>query len=310
MGNVAINIVLPLFGIMVAGYLAGRCRVLNDGSSEILGKFVFVVAMPALIFISLSRLPVGEFFDWPFIGALGGGMSATFCLSLLVARFAFPDSLTALGLHGLAAMYSSTGYIGLPLILFTFGNEALAPGIVGAVITGAVFLPLGIILAEVDKAGEKRIISLAPLLGVIRNPVLLATVAGLAVSASGVAVPAPIVTFCELLGGAFIPCALFSAGLFMVGCSVEGEATEIGWLLFAKLLLHPLITWWLAYRVFELEGILPAVAVLQAALPSGAPVFVLAQQYQTFVARSNAVIVLSTALSVFTLSGLLILLEL
>jgi len=102
---------------------------------------------------------------------------------------------------------------------------------------------------------------------------------------------------------------LFSAGLFMVGCSVKGEAKEIGWLVFAKLVLHPLITWWLAYHVFELEGILPAVAVLQAALPSGVPVFILAQKYGTFVDRSNAVIFLTTALSVFTLSGLLILLE-
>ncbi len=134
--------------------------------------------------------------------------------------------------------------------------------------------------------------------------------AGLAASASGIVIPEPITTFCELLGGAFIPCALFSAGLFMVGSSVKGEATEIGWLVFAKLVLHPLITWWLAYRVFELQGSLPAIAVLQAALPSGVPVFVLAQQYKTFVARSNAVIVLSTALSVFTLSGLLVFLGL
>ncbi len=42
-------------------------------------------------------------------------MLTTFCLRLLVARFAFPDSLTALGIHGLTAMFSSTGYIRLPL---------------------------------------------------------------------------------------------------------------------------------------------------------------------------------------------------
>jgi len=78
-------------------------------------------------------------------------MLATFFLSLLVARYAFPDSLTALGLHGLTAMFSSTAYIGLPVILMTFGDTGLVPGIIGAVITGAVFLPLGILLAEIDK---------------------------------------------------------------------------------------------------------------------------------------------------------------
>jgi hypothetical protein len=306
LGNAISNIILPLFGIMVAGYLAGRSRLLSEDASAILSRFVFVIALPALIFISLSRVPVAEFFDWPFLGALGGGMLAIFCLGFLVARFVFPGSLTALGLHALTAMFSSTGYIGLPLILIAFGDIALVPGIVGAVITGAVFLPLAIILAEIDKGGRAPNLFLAPVLGVIRNPLLIATAAGLAASAAGVVVPRPAATFFELLGGAYVPCALFSAGLFMVGSSVRGEAREIGWLVIVKLVLHPLVTWWLAYRMFELQGILPVIAVLQAALPSGVPVFVLAQHYNTFVARSNAVIVMSTAVSVFTLSGLLV----
>ncbi len=309
MGAVALSVVLPLFGIMVIGYVAGRFRLFNDAASAVLSRFVFVVAMPALIFISLSRVPVEKFFDWAFLGALGGGMLATLCISMLVARVIFPDSLTALGLHGLTAMFSSTGYIGLPLILIMFGDAALVPGILGAVITGTVFFPIAIALAEVDKGDDARGVFLSPLIAIIKNPILLATVAGLTVSALDIAVPASIAKLCELLGGAYIPCALFSAGLFMVGGSVKGEAREVGWLVFAKLVLHPIITWWLAYYVFELEGILPVIAVLQAALPCGVPVFVLAQQYATFVARSNAVIVLSTVLSIFTLSALLIFLE-
>ncbi|MGI9302456.1 MAG: AEC family transporter [Gammaproteobacteria bacterium] len=308
LSSVSTSIVLPLFGIMFAGYLAGRFGILAEGGSAVLSRFVFTVSLPALIFVSLSRVPVGEFFHWPFLGALGGGMLAIFCISLVVARLAFRDSLTALGLHGLTAMFSSTAYIGLPVILVVFGDAGLVPGIIGAVITGAVFLPLAIILAEIDK-GRDSGMTMAPLIAVFRNPLLLSTAAGLMVSAAGIAIPAPIATFCELLGGAFIPCALFAAGLFIAGCSVKGEVAEIGWLVFAKLLLHPLITWWLAYRVFELEGILPAIAVVQAALPSGVPVFVLAQQYNTFVTRSSAVIVVSTALSLFTLSALLVLLE-
>lgn len=296
---------------MLAGYLAGRFRVLVEGSSAILSRFVFVVSFPALIFISLSRTAIGDFFDWPFLGALGGGMLATFCLSLLVARLAFRESLTALGLHGLTAMFSSTAYVGLPVILVVFGDAGLVAGIIGAVITGAVFLPLGIILAEIDKrrGGGKGHFALAPLTAVLRNPIIGATGAGLGVSAAQIVVPGPVATFCELLSGAFIPCALFSAGLFISGCSVGGEKKEIAWLVVAKLLLHPLITWWLAYHVFALQGILPEIAVLQAALPTGVPVFVLAQQYNTFVTRSSAAIVISTAASVATLSALLLFFE-
>ena len=306
MDSASLDIILPIFGILVAGYVVGRLNVLRAGSSEILSQFVFLVSLPALVFVSLSRIPVVEFFNWPFLGALGGGMLITFLGSLLVARTVFKNTLTATSLHALTAMFSSTAYIGLPLILVLFGNEALVPGIIGAVITGAVFMPMGIVLAEVGKGQGQGSMSLMPLLAILRNPVLIATAAGLSVSALDLSLPPAAVTFCELLGGALIPCALFAAGLFIASCSVRGEVTEIGWLVGVKLIFHPLITWWLAYHVFELEGILPAVAVLQAALPSGVPVFVLAQRYGVFVSQSSAVIVLSTAVSIVTLSILIV----
>jgi malonate transporter len=309
MNTASLTIVLPLFGIMLAGFLTGHFKLLLEGSSAILSRFVFIISLPALIFVSLARVPVSEFFNWPFLATLGGGMLIVFCLSLLVARFCFPDTLTAHGLHSLTAMYSSTGYVGLPVILMVFGDIALVPGLIGAVITGALFLPLGIVLAEIDKKHDGLHIVLTPLMEVVRNPILFSTVAGLTVSAVGITIPGPAITFFELLGGTFIPCALFAAGLFIAGCSIKGEVIEISWLVFAKLLLHPLITWWLAYHVFELEGILPAIAVIQAALPSGVPVFVLAQQYKTFETRSSSVIVISTALSLLTLSALLIFLD-
>ena len=294
---------------MVTGYLAGRSKLLPATASEVLSRFVFVIALPSLIFASLSSITIAEFFNWRYIGALGGGMLAMFCIGMTVARYLFPGSLTAISLHGLTTMYSSTAYVGLPLILTVFGDVARVPGIIGAVITGLVFSPLAIVLAEIDRSDSGSFRIWPPLFTVLTRPPIIAVAAGLSVSAAGIDVPLPITTFFELLGGAFVPCALFAAGLFIAGCSVRGATAEISWLVCAKLLLHPLITWWLAYRVFDLEGILPAVAVVQAALPSGVPVFVLAQQYRTFVTRSSAAIVLSTAFSVVTLSALFMLLS-
>ena len=246
---------------MVAGYLTGRSRLLPATASEVLSRFVFVIALPALIFASSSSITIAEFFNWRYIGTLGGGMLAMFCIGMVVARYLFPGSLTAISLHGLTAMYSSTGYIGLPLVLTVFGDAAWVPGIIGAIITGLVFSPLAIVLAEMDRNGSDGFRIWAPLIAVFTRPPIIATVAGLSVSAVGVDIPLPVATFFELLGGAFVPCALFAAGLFIAGCSVHGATAEISWLVFAKLILHPLITWWLAYRVFELDGILPVVAV-------------------------------------------------
>ena len=290
----------------MSGYLAARFKLLPDAASQVLGRFVFAIALPALIFSSLSRISVAEFFNWQYIGALGGGMLIMFCIGMLVARIAFPGRLTALALHGLTAMYSSTAYVGLPLILTVFGDDARAPGIIGAIITGLVFSPLAILIAEYDRGRNGKDRFWSPLMAVLARPPIIAVVAGLGVSASGIAVPVSVTSFFALLGGAFVPCALFAAGLFIAGCSIRGASTEISWLVGAKLILHPLITWWLAFHVFELSSLYAKVAVIQAALPSGVPVFVLAQQYQTFVTRSSAVIAISTAASVVTVSALFV----
>jgi predicted permease len=216
-----------IFAIMVAGYFIGRFKLLPAGASEVLSRFVFVIALPALILASLSSITIAEFFNWHYIGALGGGMLAMFCIGMLVARYLFPGSLTAISLHGLTAMYSSTGYIGLPLVLTVFGDAGRAPGIIGAIITGLVFAPLAIILAEIDRNQGSRFRVWPPLLTAFTRPPVIAVVAGLSVSAAGIDVPLPVTTFFELLGGAFVPCALFAAGLFIAGCSVRGATAEI-----------------------------------------------------------------------------------
>lgn len=293
---------------MVAGYLAARLRLLPDTASAVLSRFVFVVALPALIFNSLSRIGVAEFFNWQYIGALGGGMLLMFAIGMLVARNAFPGSLTANALHGLTTMYSSTAYIGLPLLLTVYGDAARVPGIIGAIITGLVFSPLAIVLAEIDRGRNARAHFMAPLLNALLRPPMIAVALGLTVSASGISIPIPVSSFFTLLGGAFVPCSLFAAGLFIAGCSLRGASSEIGWLVGAKLLLHPLITWWLAFHVFELDRLFATVAVIQASLPCGVPVFVLAQQYKTFVTRSSAAITISTAFSLLTISLLFALL--
>ena len=291
---------------MLAGYLAGRTLLFGPTSSEVLNRFVFSVSLPALVFIALAKVSIGEFFNWPFLAVLVGGMLATFCSSLLVARVFFPGSLTALTFHALTAMFSSSAYIGIPLVAIAFGDEALVFGIIGTIVTGVVFFTLAIIVAEIDRSRDTGNLMLAPVMSVIRNPVVIATVAGLAVSALGIPVPKPIGVFCDLLGSAFIPCALFSAGLFMVGWSIEGNVSEISWLVFVKLALQPLLTWWLAFHVVELDGIQGVSAVLLAALPTGVPVFVLAQQYGVFAARATATIAITTVLSVVTLTLILV----
>ena len=306
-----LNVVLPVFGIMLAGFLAGRFGLLGEASSEALNRFVYFVALPALFFIALSRVPLGEAFNWPFLAAYGGGMLGTFGLSLAVAVFAFPNRLGGLGLHALCTIFANTGYIGIPLSLLVFGEAGTFPAVIATVVNGVVVMSVGVIILEIDQRREASALLLARsvLRGVLKSPLLMAAAVGLLVSALHLPLPAPIATFADTLGAAAGPCALFAMGLFMVGKSFTAGAVEVGWLVTLKLLMQPLLTWWLAYQVLHLEPLWADSALLQSALPTGALMFVLAQRYNVFVQRSTAVIMASTVGSVVTLSVVLNLLE-
>ena len=303
-----VNVALPVFGIILAGYLAGRAGLLGGESSKALNGFVYYVALPALIFISMARVPVAEVLDWSFIGAFFGAQVLTFALAVAVARVAFPGSFAELSLHGIASVFSNTGYMGLPLMLIAFGEAGALPGIISTVINGSVNIGIGIALIELDRSrsqGLARILADVGA-GVAKSPLVLAMIAGLLVSWADIVMPEPLARFCELLGAAAPPSALFAIGLFLVGQSVTRGIGEVSWLTFLKLIVNPLVAWVLAAYVFEMDAVWTAATVILSATPVGSTLFVLAQRYDVYVQRTAGVILLSTVSSVLTVSAVMV----
>src|SRR3546814_11255231 len=59
-------------------------------------------------------------------------------LAVAVAKYAFPNRLGALGLAGLSAIFSNTGYMGIPLLMLAFGEAGMLPAIITTILNGAV----------------------------------------------------------------------------------------------------------------------------------------------------------------------------
>ena len=309
------NVVLPVFGLILVGYLAGRFKLLGLESSEALNRFVYFFALPALLFVGMARVPVAKVLNLPFLAAFLGGIAIVFVVALVVARLAFPGRMAARTLNGLSAVFANTGYMGIPLFLTAFGPEGALPAVIATVTLGAIVMAVGVIMIELDLSeGGGLGKALADVVrGVALNPLLIAPVAGLAWSAAGLGLPAPVATFCDLLGAAAGPSALFAIGLFLATRSLAAlmggrRAVEVAWLVALKLVGQPLATWWLA-RFLGLDPFWTASAVILAALPTGALVFVLASQYGVYVERASAVILASTVVSVVTLSAIMVALQ-
>lgn len=307
-----VNVVLPVFAIMAAGYLCGRAGILGQDSSQALNGFVYYVALPALFFGSMARTPLADILYWDFIAAFGGGLLLLFAAAVLIARLVFRGSLELNAMHGFSAIFSNTGYMGVPLLQLAFGAEGVLPAVVTTVINGALVIVAGVVVLEIMRARGQGALQVARKAGagVARNPLFLSAAAGLLWSWSGLPLPRPVATFMDIVGAAAGPCALFAIGLFMVGKPLRAGLGEVLWICLLKLVALPALVAWLAFGVFELEPLWAKAAVIQAALPIGALMFVLASSYGIYVQRATSAILLSTVLSVVTLSSLFLLLGL
>jgi predicted permease len=308
------DVVLPVFGIIFAGWACGWARVLGQDSSEALNRYVYWVALPALLFVGMARVPIGTIFNLPFLAAYMLGVAIIAALAVAVARLAFPGGVAEHTLGALSATYANTGYMGIPLFLTAFGPQGTLPAVIATVFNTAVMVggAIAIIEAGTHEHGLARGVRRAAA-ALATNPLVLGPGAGIVASALGLTLPKALQVFCDLLGASAGPCALFAIGLFLASQSAgalvgDKRAIEAGWLTALKLVAQPALTYALA-RLFGLDAQWSFAAALLSGLPTGALSFVLAQNYGVYVVRASAVILASTVLSAITLSLMMALLR-
>jgi len=302
------DVALPVFAIILAGYLCGRASVLGDNAATVLNGFVYYVAMPALFIASISGAgSLTGNAHGAFLAVVIGGQMAVFGLSLLAATVLFPGTLGAHSQHALSATLTNSAYMGIPLMQLAYGDEGALLAIIASVANGVVFMSLGTVLLEISAHSGRSPAKIAGnvVLGVVKSPLVLGAAVGVALLMAGITLPSPAQSFVDLLGATAGPCALFAIGLFLVGKRVIRGAPEVAWISFMKLIMLPLLTWVIVLFLVPLSPLETAVAVLLAALPTGSLVFVLGERYGEFMTRSVATVLVTTVLSVITVSALL-----
>jgi predicted permease len=258
----------------------------------------------------MSSSPIAEVLNVPFIAAYVLASLAVFGLAVAGGRMLFDVGRGEAAIQGLAAVLPNTGYMGIPLAIAVFGREAGVPLVVGLTLDGVLLIPLGILLIESEKGqGESPLRTvLATFPDLVRNPLIISIFAGLAASAVGLTPPTPVNNFLDLLGAAAGPCALFALGATLASRSVAGGAAEICYMTALKLFVHPAALLLTAAVIFDVDPLWTSAALLGASLPIAANVFIVARQYDVYVTRASGAVLVSTAVSMATVSTLLLVL--
>lgn len=300
-------IVLPIFAVVMAGWLARRLDVLGPNATTELNRYVVYLALPALLFDITSHAHWRDLWQPDFIAVFG--ISTLIVFVLTVAIRLRGRHLADAAIDGLNAGYANTAYIGFPITLAVLGQQSLALTTIASIITVCILFGIAIVLIETGLQSEAHALPLISKVvrSLVRNPLLVAPVLGSLVPLCGLEVPASVETFLKMLGGTASPCALVALGLFLAAKTDRAMHTTgaTAMLVGLKLVLHPIIAWVLASAVFHLDPTVTRAAVLLAALPTGTGSFMLAEFYGREAAVTSRVILVSTIASVVTVSAYL-----
>src|ERR1700744_3248378 len=178
--------VLPIFGLIFAGWLTRRLGVLGPHATTELNRFVVFLALPALLFDIIAHAKWSEVWQPGFVAAFGLGAGLIFLLTLAL-RLRSPRHLADAVIDGLNAGYANVGFVGFPLLVVALGPEALAPTLVATILTVCVLFGIAIILIELGLQTERQTLRLIAKTGksLAKNPLLVAPILGALIPLSG-----------------------------------------------------------------------------------------------------------------------------
>jgi len=277
-----ISIIFPIFAIVAVGYLYSRWRQPDMTSAN---QINMTILLPALIFYVLSGkdFQLAEY-GWLALGAaaimLGSGL-----LALLVAKVSGLQFKTFVP----PMMFTNSGNIGLPLAVFAFGDQALPVAVVLFLVENSLHFTLGTYLMD----------HRAPWHKVLAQPIVVATLAGLAFSLFRWGVPGPVRETVNLLGQASISLLLFSLGTRLT--SVDFREWRIG--LFGAVMCPATgVVMLLIVRPFlDLTPLQSSLLLVFSALPPAVLNYLIAEQYQQEPGKVASIVMLGNLAGLISL---------
>ena len=301
--------VLPLFLLIFVGFFAGKAKMLNEGGVKAIGTFVFYFAMPPLLFKLMATTDLERIWEPAFISVYLYAEALVFLGGAIFVGLVLRRPFAAMTVAGFGCSFSNGVLLGLPLMLAVFGEAGAAPALI--VITLDVLLySVVTLLLELAKVGPgERKSGMASLMQTMRsialNPIVTSTVLGLAWGAMGLSVSGVADKTITLIGQAAPPTALFALGASLSLRTISGSLGTAAVMISGKLFIHPLLVILIGVFLIPLDPFWLAAAVVFAALPVGANVYIFAENYGIAIASASTAVLVSTGISMVTVTAVL-----
>lgn len=307
MSSVFVNVV-PVFILILIGWVSAKTGILKEETGDALGEFVFKIAVPMLIFRTLADAHFEGASPFRLWTAYFLAVAVTWTVGHLIATRIFRRDAKVGVIAGMSASFANNVFIGLPLVSHIVGKD----GLVAISILLAIHLPLmmvaGTILMEgaaskVD-GGEKR--SIPAVLAQVgsnlaRNPLVISLLVGVAFNFLGLHFPPAIAIVVDQLSAAAGPVALISIGMALTRYPIRGDIGLSGMSAILKLTLLPAVVFLMSHLLGLPQDWIAAL-VLTSSVPTGINAWLIAQRFRSGHSLAASVISITTAFGVITVS--------
>lgn len=294
------SLALPLFSLILVGYLAMRLSGWPASVSEGLSRFVFTLAIPAMLFHLMSHSHNLHGVDSRLLIAFFGGCLIVFILGRLIAWKFFALDGASQSVFALGGIFSNNVMLGLPLAQVALGDAAIPPVALVVVFNALILWTLVTVSVEWARHGTLSVHGFARTArSVLTNPIVASVLSGTFFSLMGWTLPEAIDSPIAMLGEAASPMSLVVLGMGLAKYGMRDGIQISAAISAIKLAVQPLVTWGLAY-LLGLPKLETQAIVLLASMSTGINVYLMSCQFKVLEGPSANALLLTTLLASVT----------
>lgn len=275
-----IDVILPVFLVIGAGYLATRRGYFQAGHVDALMKFTQSFAIPCLLFRAIATLDLSASFDPRLLISFYTGAAICFSLGMLGARLIFRRDWEDCVAIGFCCLFSNSVLLGLPITERAYGADNLTGNYAIIAFHSPFCYGLGITVMEIVRnKGAGGIATVKSVFSAMfKNVLILGIALGFVANLSGLWIPQAVDEALSLVIRAALPTALFALGGVLVQYRPEGDLRAIGFVCAISLMVHPALVWSMG-TALKVQPDLFRSAVLNAAMAPGFNAYIFANMY-------------------------------
>lgn len=301
----------PIYLAIAVGYVVTWGGLFAPADMRLFGRFTINVALPALLFEALSKRSVTDILNGQYLLAYALASGLMLIGGLVWARRGEGRSLSYSSMFAMGMSCPNSGFVGYPVVLLMLGPVAGVCLALNMIVENLLLIPTLLAVADSESAppGEWRRVVGRALGGLVRNPMILGIVSGFLCSLLGWHLPDALARTVGLFAQASAALSLFVIGGSLVGLHVGRLYRPVAGIAFGKLLMHPLVMLAVLQWIVPVDDPHLRTAVLLSTAMPMFGIYVILSQRHGHEATSAAALLVTTASSFFTLSGLLWLLR-